>query len=392
MHIITSKTLATRRNILRQLALGGAMLSTRGLYAEALTLTAKLTEGPFYPNNTPFNNIPLDKDNDLVLVNDSLTPADGLITHLAGRVLNEKGQPVRGALVEIWHTDHHGQYLYSTEAERNPAMDKNFAGFGQFLTGKDGAYRFRTIKAGLYGGRTRHIHAGITLPGEKIRMATQLFWNEIPRDEKGNVWPVTNENDGVMRHLSDPVQRASLIRDFTKVTSSAVNEESTVWDVVMGTTVLEPSYPNTPGGELVVKGEPIPGASKPRWRVTVPAYPGYAYEVYGDPVKGALGWAALPFAMEAKGKIDRNITQAEKEGSLDLYVEKESAKGFYLVGFRVPGANLGTPGVRGGPGTGPRRGPGPGPGPGSGSGPRQAQGQGGPPAQGPPRPRGPLDF
>jgi len=67
----------------------------------------------------------------------------------------------------------------------------------------------------------------------------------------------------------------------------------------------------------------------------------------------------LPFAMAPGSKLDRNIQTATAEGSLDLYVEKPSVKGFYHVAFRVPGANLGTPGEMrdgpGGPGGGPRR-------------------------------------
>ncbi|WP_051944872.1 hypothetical protein [Verrucomicrobium sp. BvORR106] len=365
MHLVTSRTLATRRRILAQLAAGGAFSAVSGLFAEALTVTAKLTEGPYYPANTPFNNIPLDKDNDMVLLNDSLTPATGLVTHVAGRVLDRNGNAVRGALVEIWHADHHGEYIQSTTAVRNPKSDPNFAGFGQFLTGKDGAYRFRTIKAGLYRGRTRHIHAAVTLPGEKIRTCTQLFWDEPSYDLNGKLWAQQNDNDGVLRGVRDATQRAALIRKFSKVAGAAGDEESTVWDIVMGSATMEPSYPNTPGGELIVPGEAV-GSSKSRWKIAVPAYPGYAYEVYANPTHGTLGYAALPFALTAEGKVDRNITVAEKEGTLTLYVDKPSVKGAYLVGYRVPGANLGTPSGRGmgpGGGRGPGQGQGPGPGP-----------------------------
>lgn len=347
MHLVTSRTLATRRRILAQLAAGGAFSAVSGLFAEALTVTAKLTEGPYYPANTPFNNIPLDKDNDLVLLNDSLTPATGLVTHVAGRVLDRNGNAVRGALVEIWHADHHGEYIQSTTAVRNPKSDPNFAGFGQFLTGKDGAYRFRTIKAGLYRGRTRHIHAAVTLPGEKIRTCTQLFWDEPSYDLNGKLWAQQNDNDGVLGGVRDATQRAALIRKFSKVAGAAGDEESTVWDIVMGSAAMEPSYPNTPGGELIVPGEAV-GSSKSRWKIAAPAYPGYAYEVYANPTHGTLGYAALPFALTAEGKVDRNITVAEKEGTLTLYVDKPSVKGAYLVGYRVPGANLGTPSGRGG--------------------------------------------
>ena len=45
-------------------------ITVPGLMAEALTLTPKQTEGPFYPDK-----MPLDTDNDLIIINDSLTPA-----------------------------------------------------------------------------------------------------------------------------------------------------------------------------------------------------------------------------------------------------------------------------------------------------------------------------
>src|SRR5207248_2873380 len=94
----------SRRHFLRGFGLAaGAMLfhTTRGLFAEELIATPQLTEGPFYPDK-----LPLDTDNDLIIVNDSVTPAVGEITHLTGRVLSATGAPVRNAVVEIWQVDH----------------------------------------------------------------------------------------------------------------------------------------------------------------------------------------------------------------------------------------------------------------------------------------------
>ena len=71
-----------RRELLRNAAFGAAALTTPGLFAEMLTATAPFTEGPFYPDK-----LPLDTDNDLLVINDSITPAVGEITHLSGRVL-----------------------------------------------------------------------------------------------------------------------------------------------------------------------------------------------------------------------------------------------------------------------------------------------------------------
>jgi protocatechuate 3,4-dioxygenase beta subunit len=344
MHIITSKTLASRRRFLRQLAAGGAFYSMSGLLAEALTLTPRQTQGPFYPMA---KNIPLDKD----IMNDQLTPAKGIITYVSGRVLDSKGAPIRNALLELWHADDGGEYTFAANAPRNPRADANFAGFGQFLTGADGAYKFRTVKAGLYRGRTRHFHFGITISGQKTRFTTQLYWNEVPRAVDGSVWSTTNDNDGVLRGVRDAEERAAVIRDFTPVPGSAAGEQETTWDIVMGLTPVEQPYPGAEDGVLVLAGTPVPasGDGKPRFKIAVPAQAGYSYEVYANPSVGKLGWAALPFSLRDTEKPDRNIHTAPAEGRLDLYVQKESVRGYYHVTYRVPGANLGTPGeMRGG--------------------------------------------
>lgn len=351
MNLVTTKTLESRRRFLRQLAAAGAFFSARGLYAEALTLTPHLTQGPFYPLA---RNIPLDKDNDLVRLNDSLTPALGIVTYVSGRVLDRSGHPIRDALVELWHADDEGEYTYSQDAIRNPQADPNFAGFGQCLTGSDGGYSFRTVKAGLYRGRTRHLHFGITIPGQKTRYTTQLFWNELARDRTGRVWDTTNENDGVLAGVTDPAQRRSVIKDFTAAKDSAAGEQETFWDILMGLTPMEQPYPGgaADGGHLVVAGQSSSKVGgKERWKITIPTFAGYSYEVYANPTVGNLGWAALPFALSESAKVDRNIHTALSEGGLDLFVEKPSIKGSYYVAFRVPGANTGTPGDMGfGPG------------------------------------------
>ena len=155
----------TRRLFLRGMTFGAAALGAPGLFsrlfAEELTLTPRQTEGPFYPDH-----LPLDTDNDLIIVNDGITPAVGEITHLSGRILDARGDPFRNALVEIWQVDNNGVYLHSG-SNNYAARDKNFQGFGRFLTGSTGEYYFRTIKPALYPGRTRHIHFAIKMKGRE---------------------------------------------------------------------------------------------------------------------------------------------------------------------------------------------------------------------------------
>src|SRR5262245_19362498 len=90
----TDTPLSRRRLLTGFTALGAAALWTPGVFADELTRTPRQTEGPFYPDK-----LPLDTDNDLIIINDNLTPAVGEITHLTGRILDARGNPIRNALV-----------------------------------------------------------------------------------------------------------------------------------------------------------------------------------------------------------------------------------------------------------------------------------------------------
>ena len=97
-----------RRRFITRSGLALALFATPGAFAEELLRTPQQTEGPFYPDH-----LPLDTDNDLIVVNDGLTPAVGEITYLSGRILDATGAPIRNAVVEIWQCDNHGAYLHS---------------------------------------------------------------------------------------------------------------------------------------------------------------------------------------------------------------------------------------------------------------------------------------
>src|SRR2546423_1321785 len=243
-----------RRRFFKSMACASAGFTLPGYLAEALTLSPTVTQGPYYPLAS---NIPLDKDNDLVQLNDHTSIASGIVTYLNGRVLTSGGSPIRGALVELWHADREGNYLYSASAARNPACDSNFAGFGQFLTGAKGQFRFRTVKAGLYNGRTRHYHIGVTIPGRLTRSTTQLFWNEVAKDLNGNTWAQQNSNDMVWTGITDAAQRASVTLDYAAVPGTTTGEVQATWDFVSGFTPVEPTYPG--GGILFLAGAPVTG-------------------------------------------------------------------------------------------------------------------------------------
>jgi protocatechuate 3,4-dioxygenase beta subunit len=208
----------SRRRVLRSLVLGSGGLLAPGALAELLT-TPGLTEGPYFPDD-----LPLDQDNDLVKVSDHLSSAVGTITHLTGRVLDASGNPVKGALVEIWQADNNGCYIHTRGALRDKERDPHFQGYGKFETAKDGAWKFRTIKPGLYTGRARHFHFGIT-PGKNAkRFTTQLHFEGEPE----------NERDGVLASIRDPKRRALVLQKF-KV-DPETKHLSTHWDIILGVT------------------------------------------------------------------------------------------------------------------------------------------------------------
>lgn len=211
--------LCHRRRFLRNSLLGSAAFWTApGAFAEALQKTPQQTEGPFYPDK-----LPLDTDNDLILINDAITPAVGEITHLAGTVRNTSGDPVRNATVEIWQTDIDGNYIH-TKSRGGGKRDANFQGYGRFLTGSSGEYYFRTLKPVPYGRRTPHIHTAVSI-GEQRVLTTQCY---IAGHE-------LNAGDGILKRTPEDT-RSMLIIDFQPVPGSETGELAAKFDIVIGRT------------------------------------------------------------------------------------------------------------------------------------------------------------
>lgn len=225
----------SRRRFLQGLTAGALTLATTrvfgeeiarfvesGAYADELVRTPAQTEGPFYPDK-----MPLDVDNDLIIIKPGTNPAIGKITSLNGRVLDLKGEPIKGLTIEIWQVDNNGVYLHSGSGNREH-RDRYFQGFGRFETGSDGRYAFRTVKPVPYPGRTPHIHVKV-LKGDRELLCTQCFVKGEPQ----------NARDGVLLGIQDPRQRASVIVPFEPVRGSRLGELEAKWDIVLGFTPAE---------------------------------------------------------------------------------------------------------------------------------------------------------
>jgi len=195
-----------RRLLNAAVALGGVALAGNVTAAEYV-LTPRQTRGPFYPRQ-----LPLDKDNDLVTVAGRSGMAQGEITELGGRILDERGRPVRSARVEIWQCDINGRYHHPWD-QRDVPLDPNFQGYGQFITGPDGAYRFRTIKPVPYPGRAPHIHFAISGPDFEP-LSTQMYVAGAPE----------NARDFLLNNIRDPKARSQVI-----VPLSAAAEDAADW-------------------------------------------------------------------------------------------------------------------------------------------------------------------
>ncbi|MCG8450500.1 MAG: protocatechuate 3,4-dioxygenase [Pirellulales bacterium] len=208
-----------RRHFLQALAFSSTAFTVPGVFAEQLVRTPRQTEGPFYPDH-----LPLDTDNDLLIVNDNLTPAVGEVTHLTGQVLDTRGNPVRNAVVEIWQVDNNGSYIH-TDSARRGKYDTNFQGFGRFLTSSKGEYYFRTIKPVAYGPRTPHIHFAINKNGRRV-LTTQCYVKGVEQ----------NERDGVLGRIRDKHLRDAVIVDFTPLKESRTGELAAKFNIVLGTT------------------------------------------------------------------------------------------------------------------------------------------------------------
>ncbi|MAH97403.1 MAG: intradiol ring-cleavage dioxygenase [Limisphaerales bacterium] len=210
----------SRRHFMRQCVLGASLWQVNGLMAEALVKTPKSTEGPFYPDT-----LPLDTDNDLLIINDSINPGVGQVTWLSGRILDAHGQPVRNALVEIWQCDGKGVYYHSGSGDDLKRRDTHFQCFGRFLTGAKGEYVFRTIKPVPYPGRTPHIHFKVKRQGKDL-LTTQCYIKGHPGNKK----------DGLWNRIKNSRQQANVTVDFTPIPGSMMNELAATFDVVLGWT------------------------------------------------------------------------------------------------------------------------------------------------------------
>lgn len=130
--------------------------------------TPPLTEGPFYPTQAP-----AERDADLARIA-GRSPARGAPLAFGGRVVDRRGHPLAGRVVEIWHCDESGHY--HLVGQPGSGGDAGFQGWGEATTTADGAFAFRTIKPAPYPGRTPHIHFTVRDERRRRVLTSQAFF------------------------------------------------------------------------------------------------------------------------------------------------------------------------------------------------------------------------
>lgn len=116
----------------------------------------------------------------------------GDVIQLQGQVTDTDGNPIAGAVVEIWHTDINGNYNHPNDATGSQLLP-DFQYFGTATTDADGYYAFLTIRPAEYEPRPTHIHVKVKINGAEV-LTTQFYFE----DERAAV-----EADGAFANAGD---------------------------------------------------------------------------------------------------------------------------------------------------------------------------------------------
>jgi protocatechuate 3,4-dioxygenase beta subunit len=146
-------------------------------------------------------------DNNLAQLRPGGPRALGQLILLQGRVLDEEGRGIAGALVELWQCNAAGKYIHPID-ENDAPVDPNFIGNGRVVTDEEGRFEFTTIKPGAYpvprsGRWWRPPHVHVSLFGHSFlsRLVTQMYFPGEP----------LNAQDRLLHSIPDEAARERLI-------------------------------------------------------------------------------------------------------------------------------------------------------------------------------------
>lgn len=208
------ETMLSRRHFTQAgLASAGLLLTGPALALQAREPTAESPLGPFYPVNRLAEN-----DIDLTRLAGRPERALGEVIEISGRVLDMRGRPIAGAVLELWQANAAGRYMHESDVATAP-LDPNFQGYATLTTDATGDWRIVTVKPGGYdspiGQRTPHIH--FMMQGRSHRNVAQMYFAEEAS---------ANAVDRLYRDLGEAARTSIATRD-------PADPGKYRWDIVM---------------------------------------------------------------------------------------------------------------------------------------------------------------
>jgi protocatechuate 3,4-dioxygenase, beta subunit len=185
-------------------------------------------DGPMFGEDTVE-----EADNDLTRQHEGEPLGERIV--VGGRLLDDAGRPLRGALIEVWQANAAGRYRHDVDQHPAP-LDPNFSGAGRCLTDHEGRYRFVTIKPGAYpwgnhenAWRPAHIHFSVFGRAFAQRLVTQMYFPGDP------LFPY----DPIFNAVRDPKARALLVAEFDLATTMPQWALGFTFDIVLRSTPFE---------------------------------------------------------------------------------------------------------------------------------------------------------
>ena len=195
------------------LASAGIIAATGARAVQGRPLTAESPMGPFFPLD-----VPADSDADLTMIKGHSKRASGQVIEVTGRILDQKGNPIAGARLDLWQANAKGRYAHPADPAVMP-LDPDFQGYASIVSDVRGEWRIVTIKPGSYdspiGNRPPHIHFDVR--GKSHRNVAQLYF---PEDAEGNA------KDRLYKALGAEAGTSVAVRN-------AADPNKYVWDVVL---------------------------------------------------------------------------------------------------------------------------------------------------------------